>query len=360
MKVAFVHDYLIQDGGAERVLLALHELYPEAPIFTLFHDPKRTHEGFRNARIIHSRLNRLPFAPRRYQWYLPLMPRAIEEFDLTGFDLVLSSSSSFAKGVIAAPHALHICYLHTPTRFLWQERVGYVNELPQPAIVKKFLPPVLHRLRQWDYTAAQRPDVIVTNSATSLARIKRYYRREASVIHPPVETDAIPFSTHRGSYWLAGGRLVAYKRFDLVVRAFAKLNLPLKIFGDGPERKKLQNLAGSKTTFLGRVDDRAKIELYQHAIAYLAPQVEDFGIANIEAMSAGRPVIAFGEGGAGETILPGITGEHLEVQCWEDIGNAVIRFDPTRYDPLRIHAHAGQFSKTVFQERIRALIAASV
>lgn len=355
-KVALVHDYLIQDGGAERVLLAFHELYPRAPIFTLFHHPERSHEGFKHADIRPSPLNRLPFAKKHYQWYLPLMAEAVESFDLTGYDIVLSSSSSFAKGVIADPAGLHICYLHTPTRFLWQERLGYVNDLPKPKIVKRFLPSFLHRLRQWDRLAAERPDILLTNSRTSQARISRFYQRPSSIIEPPVDIDRIPLSVKPGSFWLTGGRLVAYKRFDLVVRAFAKLNLHLKIFGDGPEREKLKKLAGPKTEFLGHIPEQAKLDLFQNAIAFLHPQIEDFGITAVEAMAAGRPIIAFGQGGAAETVLDGITGEFFEVQCWEDIGNAALRFDPSRYDPRRIRAHAERFSKTRFKERIKSFI----
>ena len=281
------------------------------------------------------------------------MPQAIEEFDLQRYDLVISSSSSFAKGLIAAPHALHICYLHTPTRYLWQERMGYVNEQRMPSIVKRFLPSYLHRLRQWDFQAATRPDHILTNSLLSQARIKRYYARSSVVLPPPVDVEQIPLSTRPGTYWLTGGRLVAYKRFDLVVRAFAKLNMPLKIFGEGPELKKLKKMAGPKTEFLGHISETAKKELFREAIAFLHPQIEDFGITAVEAMAAGRPVIAFGQGGATETVLNGVTGQFFEVQTWEDIGNAAIRFDPSSYDPRRIRAHAEYFSKEHFKKRIR-------
>ncbi len=357
MQVAFVHDYLIQDGGAERVLLAMRELYPDAPIFTLFFDPSTSHPEFRKADVRPSFLNRLPFAKRHYQWYLPLMSQAVEQFDLSTYDLVISNTSNFAKGAIASPQSTHICYCHTPTRFLWQERVGYVNELPQPLIIKKLLPPFLHWLRQWDQIAAQRPDVLVTNSHTSQERIRRYYRRQATIIPPPIDTERIPLSSHPGSYWLAGGRLVAYKRFDLVVHAFAKLNLPLKIFGVGPEEKKLRRLAGPRTDFLGHVSEETKADLYGNAIAYIHPQVEDFGITAVEAMAAGKPVIAFGKGGATETVANGVTGTFLEAQCWEDIGNAVIRFDPSVFSPSVIRSYAEPYSKAKFLETMRAFIA---
>ena len=346
--MALVHDYLVQDGGAERTLLALHELYPRAPIFTLFHDPTRMHAGFKGADIRTSHLQKKPFAVRHYQWYLPFHAEAVERMDLSGFDLVISNSSSFAKGAIADPHALHICYMHTPTRFLWQERLGYVNELPQPKLVKRFLPAYLHHLRQWDAAAARRPDYIFTNSRTSQERIRRYYQRDAEVLAPPVDVDRIPLSTKPGIYWLTGGRLVAYKRFDLVVKAFAKLNVPLKIFGEGPEMEKLRKMAGPKTEFLGHITDETKIQLFREAIAFLHPQIEDFGITAVEAMAAGRPIIAFGQGGAAETVMDGVTGTFFEVQCWEDVGNAALRFDPARFDPREIRRHAETFGKARF------------
>src|SRR3990167_5961648 len=310
VRVALVHDYLVQDGGAERVLMALQEIFPSAPTFTLFFDQERAHPSFQTKDIRPSTLQKWPFTRGHEEWTLPFMPMAIEQLDLTGFDLVISSSSSFAKGVIVAPGALHVCYLHTPTRFLWQDRMSYVNDLPQPRIVKNVLPHFLHRLRMWDRLAAERPDVVVTNSETSRRRIERYYGRDAEVIHPPVDVATFQRADGPGSYWLTGGRLVGYKRFDLTVRAFAKLNLP----------------------------------------------IEDFGITAVEAMAAGRPVVAFGEGGARETVRDGVTGRVIEAQTWEDLGDAVIRFDASAYDPIAIHAHAETFSKTRFIEKFGALI----
>lgn len=356
-RIALVHDYLVQDGGAERVLAALQDLFPEAPTYVLLHDPERAHPQFRGRNIISSFLNRWPGSRRHYQWTMPFMPMAIEHFDFTGFDVVISSSSSFAKGIIVPPGTTHVCYCHTPTRFLWQERIGYVNDLPQPAILRTLLPPLLHRLRTWDRLAAERPDIVLTNSHTSRERIKRYYRRDADVLYPPVDVERIKLSKNPGSYWLAGGRLVAYKRFDLIVRAFKKLNLPLKIFGIGPEIQKLRSLAGAQTEFIGRVSDEEKYTLYADAIAFLHPQVEDFGIAAVEAMAAGKPVITYRLGGGAETVIPGVTGEYLETQSWESIGDAVIRFQPEKYQPEVIRAHAETFSRQAFQDRFRQFLA---
>lgn len=374
-RVALVHDYLLQDGGAERVLQALQEIYQGAPTFTLFYDPDRAHAGFKEREIRTSMLQKWPLTKNREEWTLPFMPMATEHLDLSGFDVVISSSSSFAKGVIAPPGSLHVCYLHTPTRFLWEDRMSYVNDLPQPKVIKRVLPHFLHKLRMWDRLAAERPDVLITNSETSRKRIYRYYGREATVIHPPVDIHRISFApqnleqirtlntkdeTERlirsGDFWLTGGRLVGYKRFELTVQAFKKLNVPLKIFGTGPEISKLRRLAGTHTEFLGHISDEEKMRLYAEAIGFIHPQVEDFGIMAIEAMAAGKPVIAYGKGGARETVLPGVTGEFIEAQTWEDIGDAVIRFDPNKYDPVAIRAHAEGFSKERFKERFMLLI----
>ena len=352
LRIALVHDYLVQDGGAERVLGAFQRIFPQAKTHVIVHNPKRTHPDFKDKEIITSFLNKWPLAKRYYQWYLPLLPIAVEHLDLSNFDLILTSSSSFAKGVIAPAGSKHVCYLHTPTRFLWEHRIGYLADLPQPKIIRKALPWLLHRLRIWDKMAADRPDFLLTNSETSRQRIKRHYGRDADVIYPPVDVDRIPLSRHPGDYWLAGGRLVAYKKFDLIVKAFAKLNMPLIVFGVGPELDRLKRLAGRKTAFVGQVNDQEKVKLYRHAVGFVNPQIEDFGITAIEAMAAGRPVIAFGQGGAAETVIPGKTGVFIEAQSWEDIGDAVIRYRLGAYQPEAIRKHAEQFSYAAFEDKL--------
>ncbi len=347
-RIALVHDYLVQDGGAERVLLTLHRMFPEAPIYVLLHNPNITQGRFDGCEIRTSFLQRLPLTPKRYQWTLPLMPVAVEHFDFSAYDLVISSTSSFAKGIITPPGTAHVCYCHTPTRFLWQERVNYVHDLPQPRTLRPFLLPLLHRIRQWDVLAASRPDVLVTNSETSRTRIRRYYHRDAAVITPPVDVDAFSVSGAPGSYWLTGGRLVPYKRFDLTVRAFTKLNIPLVVFGTGPEEKKLRKMAGRNTTFLGHVSDAKRAELYRDAIGFVCPQMEDFGITIIEAMASGRPVITYGKGGGSESVINGVTGIHLEEQTWEDVGDAIIRFDASQFDPYAIRRYAERYAPARF------------
>lgn len=353
-KVALVHDYLIQDGGAERVLGCLQRLFPEAPTYTILYDPK--HPQAAGKAVRGSFLQKFPFSRHLDQWYMPLMPMAVEQLDLSGYDLVISSSSSFAKGIITAPETKHVCYMHTPTRFLWHDRIGYLNDLRQPRLVRIALLPILHQLRLWDLQAANRPTHLLTNSRTSQARIRRYYGREAEVVYPPVDVSRIPLARDRGSYWLAAGRLVGYKRFDLIVRAFARLRLPLKIFGSGPELRRLRAMAGPETEFLGNVPEQKKVELYQGAIGFLYPQIEDFGITAVEAMAAGKPVIAYGAGGGAESVVDGVTGEHIETQSWENIADAVIRFDATKYDPQRIRARAEEFSEDRFKEKMLCYI----
>ncbi len=354
LKVALVHDYLVQDGGAERVLSALQEIFPDAPTFVLLYH--KSHAQAKGRTVIPSFLQRWPLALRKYQWYMPLMPTAVESINLTGFDLVISTTSLFAKGVIAPADAVHVCYCHTPTRFLWQERFGYLSNLPYARIFHVFAPFWFHELRLWDQLAAGRPDYMVTNSQTSRERIMRCYRREASVIPPPVDTDKIQLTTNLGTYWLAGGRLVKYKRFELVIRAFNDLNLPLKIFGTGPEERKLRRLANKNINFLGYVPEGEKVQLYQSAIGFLAPQIEDFGITSVEAMSAGKPIITCRKGGGAETVIDGVIGRHVDVQHWEDLRDAVLRFDASHFNPATIRAHAEQYSRERFQSSIRKFL----
>jgi glycosyltransferase involved in cell wall biosynthesis len=353
MKLALVHDHLIQDGGAERVLRVFQELFPDAPTFTLLYDPERMGEAFLGKDIRTSFLQRIPGATGKYRWLLPLMPAATESYDLSGFDVVLSSSSAFAKGVITPPGSVHICYCHTPTRYLWSDTHSYVQELRASRPVKAILPVVLHRLRIWDRMTADRVDRFVANSATVAGRIRKYYGRGSDIIHPPVETSRFSPGGGAGGYFLAGGRLVPYKRLDLVVRAFNRTGLPLKVFGDGPQFDELRLEARRNIEFVGRVDDEAKAELYRGAIAYLNPQEEDFGITAVEAMASGRPVIAYRSGGALETVLEGTTGEFFDDQEWEDLASTVIRFDPSRYDPAAIRRHAMQFDAEIFKKKMR-------
>lgn len=356
MRVALVHDHLTQYGGAERVLEALQAIWPEAPTYTLHYDPATMGSTFGHKRIVTSFLERFPFASRIFRWLLPLMPMATESYDLSGFDVVISNSSAFSKGVITSPKTLHLCYCHTPTRYLWSDAGSYVEELRVPGIVKLLLPFMLHRLRTWDQLAASRVDYFFANSQTVRERIKKYYRRDSEVVYPPVDVNRFAISEAPKTYYLTGGRLVAYKRFDIVVEAFTKLGKPLKIFGTGPELAALKRRAGKNIEFVGRVSDDERARLFAEAIAFINPQEEDFGITPVESMASGRPVIAYRKGGALETVIDGQTGILFDEQSWEELADTVLQFDHTRFDPEAIRKHAEQFATAVFRQAIYARV----
>lgn len=357
MKVALVHDHLIQIGGAEKVLQVLARMYPDAPIFTLLYEEKNMNGLFPKDRIRPSFLQKWPLALSHYQWYLPLMPHATESYDLSGFDLVISSASGMAKGVITGPETTHICYCHTPTRYLWSHTHEHLKTLKRNRLTKYGIYPFLPSLRTWDFQAAQRPNFMVANSETVKARIEKYYHRDSTVIFPPVETKKFSVSEKPGEYFLIGGRLVAYKRYDIAIRAMNAIGARLKVFGTGPEEKFLRSIAKPNIEFVGPVDDVVKAELYKNAIAFLHPHVEDFGITAVESMASGRPVIAFGEGGAAETVVPGLTGLFMGEQTPESLLSAIDKFRPQDFDPKKIAEHAENFSEERFIERMSAFVA---
>lgn len=351
MRVALVHDYLSQDGGAERVLKALHEIWPEAPIFVLFHDKEKI-DYLPAEKITESFLAKMPGIKNWFQWYLPLMPVATEQLSLRDFDVVISSASIFAKGVITSPYTLHISYCHTPPRFLWSDSNEYLSDLKRSVLIKIFLPTIVHRLRLWDQLSTQRVDHFIANSATVQKRIGKFYRRDSAVIHPPVETNRYQIAKNLGDYYAAGGRLVPYKRLDLAIQTFNRLKWPLKIFGSGVEEKYLRNLAKPNIEFVGKISEEEKIKLLSRARAFIHPQNEDFGITPVEAMAAGRPVIAYGEGGATETVIAGETGLFFPQQTWESLLHTVLNFNPYTWDSEKIRQHAQQYSADIFKQNM--------
>lgn len=357
-RVALVHDHLGQDGGAERVLEVLQNMYPGAPTYTLVHNPARANKVFLNRDIRTSFIQRMPFGVKHYQWYLPFMANAVERYDLNGYDLVISNSASFARGVITLPQTLHIDYCHSPTRYLWSDTHRYVDELTYPGFVKKLIPFTLSKVRQWDRIAADRVDVFFSNSRTVQRRVTKYYRRDSIIMHPPVNVRGFSIGTV-GNYYLIGGRLVAYKRYDLAVKAFNRLGIPLKIFGSGPEEQNLRKMAKSNIEFLGRVSHADMQKLYQGCIAFLHPQEEDFGITPLEANACGRPVIAYAAGGALETVIPGVSGVFFEEQEWESLADTILRFTPESFNPVTIRAHAEQFDTEHFKKRFSDAVEAA-
>ena len=356
MKLALVHDYLIQDGGAEKVLKEFHEVFPEAPTYALLFDKSKVDPAYKARVVRTSFLQKIPLALKKYQWLLPLMPIATETYDLAEFDVVLSSSSAFSKGVITKPDTLHICYCHTPTRYLWSDAVSYVQELRVPGFVKALLPPLLSRLRMWDKQAAERVDLFIANSEAVRRRIKKYYHRDALVIYPPVDVAKFSISPNPKTYFLAGGRLVSYKRYDLIIEACNRLRLPLKIFGSGPVEDELKRMAGPTVEFLGRVSDEDKARLYADCMAFVNPQEEDFGITIIEALASGRPVIAYHRGGALETVVEGINGTFFNEQSWEELADTLLRFDHTKFDPALVRQSAERFSTENFRKSVAHIV----
>lgn len=356
MNVALVHDHLNQIGGAERVVLALHKTWPQAPLYTLAHDPKKIRDFFNGLNIQTSFIQKLPWSLAHLRWYLWLMPAAIEAFNLSPFDVIISSASAFGKGVITPPRSLHICYCHTPTRYLWSDANTYVDDLGGGALIKKILPLVLNRLRMWDQLAAQRVDYFVANSRFVAGRIKRYYNRESAVIYPPVDVHNYPH-IEKGDYFVIASRLRPYKKVDIAIKAFNRLNIPLVIIGDGEEGDRLKKIAGPTIVFTGQIGEAEKKRLLSGALGFIHPQEEDFGIAAVEAMAAGTPVIAFGRGGVKETIEEGITGTFFEEQTWQSLADAVIRFRKfATWDYERIRDHAQQFSEERFREEMQRFV----
>lgn len=355
MKIALVHDYLTQDGGAEKVLDAFRRVWPDAPIFVLFHDSDAL-SRYKEADVRESFLAKIPGARKKYQWLLPLMPMATERHDLSDFDVVLSSTSAFAKGVITGPETLHISYCHTPTRYLWTDSKQYISDLKYNPLIKAFLPRLMHRMRIWDKMSTDRVDHFIANSDTVRARIAKYYRRDSDILYPPVDVGAFEISSDVGDYFLTGGRLVPYKRNDLIIHVFNRLKWPLKIFGDGPDLPALKKIAGPTIEFLGRVSDSERRELMARAKAFIHPQVEDFGITPVESMASGRPVIAYPVGGARETVIPGKTGIFFDDQSWESLLDAVMHFDHTSWNSEKIRAHALRYANETFDQNIKAYV----
>jgi len=359
MKIALVHDFFTQWGGGERVLRTFGEIWPDAPIYLLVKDPQLLDEFLPGRQVIPSFLQDWPGMPGAYKYYLALMPKAIESFDLSGFDVVLSDSSSFAKGVITKPPTKHVCYLHTPTRYLTSDKDEYIANapIPLPFIGRPVIKTLVKCLQKWDLQASKRPDYIIVNSRYIAKRTERYYGRTPDeVIFPPVDTGKFRIADKTGDYWLVLGRNEPYKKTDLAILSANKLALKLKVVGGGTCLEELKRMAGPTIEFLGRVSDDQLADLYAHAIGLIFPPKEDAGMTPLEAMASGRPVIAYGEGGALESIVPGVTGEFFAEQSIESLVGALKNFRPEKYDPQKIRAHAMKFDKEVFKQKIKKIV----
>lgn len=359
-RVALVHDWLNQIGGAENVLEELVTLFPTAPVYTSMYAAKQMPETYRSWPIHTSFMQHLPGVATHHQLYLPLYPAAFSQFDLSEYDIVISNKSGFCHGVQTANHqkrATHICYCLTPTRFLWM--YNQYRQREQLWRLSAVLKPVLRLLRRWDWQAAQQVDHFIAISTTVQERIRTLYGRDSTVIHPPVDTRYFTpeATTQRDNdfedYYLIVSRLIPYKRIDLAIQAFNQLpHEKLLIVGEGRDGAALREQAGPNVTFLGRQPREEIRQLLRRCKAFLFPGLEDFGIAPVEAMSAGRPVLAFGGGGALDTVVPGVTGELFPEQRWESLHTTLEQFQPSAYDPMACHAQAEQFDVAHFRRRL--------
>jgi len=356
MKIALVHDYLVQYGGAERVLEAFCEMFPNAPIYTMVYDEKLTNGAFKGHKVHTSFLQRIPLVSSHHRAYPLLMPIAIEQFDLSTYDIVLSDSNSFAKGVLTNPDTLHITYCHTPMRYAWDNCHRHIREFKYSKITKKLLPFGINYLRLWDKISSDRPDAYIANSRFVASRIKKYYDKESTVINPPVSSDNFKISDKIKDYYLIVGRALPYKRFDIVIAAFNELGLPLKIIGKGPEIEKLKKMAQKNIEFLGYLDDQKTSEYYSRCKALIFPSEEDFGITPLEAMASGRPVIAYEGGGAVETVINDETGIFFREQSSASVMEAVKRFDQKKFNPEKVRRHALEFDQNIFKKKMNDFI----
>lgn len=355
MKVAIVHYWLVNMRGGEKVVEALCRMFPQADIFTHVYDPERVSPTIRAHKVTTSFIASLPGAKRHFRRYLPLMPMALEQLDLRGYDLILSSESGPAKGVIPPPDSAHLCYCHSPMRYLWNMFHEYRDGAG--SVTRLLMPPLAHYLRNWDALSATRVDRYVANSRTVASRIARYYHRDSDVVFPPVDVDAFAPSTDIDDYYLMAGELVGYKRPDLAVRSFNRLGKKLVVVGGGEMLPAIRALAGPTVTVLGPQPFDALRRHYARSRALVFPGEEDFGIVPVEAMASGRPVLAFRKGGATETVVDEVTGLFFDEQTVEALEAGVVEIERRRFDPQRIVEHARRFSPQHFERRLGAIVA---
>ena len=352
-RVALIHDFLLDLRGAERVFAAICDTWPDAEVFTAVYDEHGTEGRFAGRTIHTSFLQRLRPTSRTFRPLLPLYPHAVESFDLRGYDTVISSSSAWAHGVLVDPGAVHVSYCHNPFRYAWTEREATLRA--RHPLVRPALRVLLSQWRQWDWIAAQRVDRYVANSRTTAERVRRYLGREATVLYPPVEIDRFTPGVV-GERYVVLAELMAHKRIDVAVEAFSRVGLPLVVIGDGPEGRRLRRLAGPTVTFTGRISDARVAELLTSARALVVTAVEEFGIAAVEALAAGRPVIALGEGGVLESVQEGVTGAFYEANDAGALAGTVLAFDALAVDPAACRAAAERFSVRRFQHRLAAIV----
>ncbi len=359
MKVALVHDFLVKLGGAERVLKVLFEMYPKADIFTLFYDEKAVGDVFPKESVKTSWLQKLPkFLRKRYRFFTHKFPSAVENFDLESYDLVISSSTAFSHGIITTLKTKHICYCHSPMRYAWDWAGEYRVENEIKGIKKFLYAPLVKYLREWDFVACDRPDMYVANSENVQRRIKKYYKMDSEVIYPPVDIERFRVTEGNQDYFLVVSTLTPYKKIDLAVQMFNKIGRKLVIIGDGPHREYLERIAGDNIEFLGFKSDDVVKEYMQNCRGFIFPGEEDFGIAPVEAMACGKPVLGYYRGGLSESVVPGKTGEFFyepTVESMED-GLARLMYNEQFYKPHSIRRHASQFSREEFEKKMKRAV----
>jgi len=353
MKIALVYDRVNKIGGAERVLQALHEIWPKAPLYTAVYYPPGA-PWADDFEVIPSFLNKWPLAKKHHEFYPWLTPFVFESFDFTDFDLVISVTSAEGKGIMTKPETKHLCYCLTPTRYLWS---GY-NDYFFNKGLRWLTGPVVGWMRAWDQVAAQRPDEYIAISQEVQRRIKKYYHRESIVLYPPVDTEKFypAGKNQKGDYFLIVSRLVPYKKIDLVIQAFNQLKMPLKIIGTGTEENRLKEMAKGNIEFLGQLTDQELLSYYQNCRALVFPQQEDFGLVPLEAQACGRPVIAFAGGGALETVIEGKTGTFFKPQKTKALVEKIRSFKEKNYQPEDCRTNAEKFGKIIFKQNFKKLV----
>jgi glycosyltransferase involved in cell wall biosynthesis len=356
LKLALVHELLVKLGGAEKVLKVLADEFPEAPIYTLLHNAKKTDEWF-GGKKIHPSMIQTPYSfYSNHRVFLPWMSKAIEQFDFHHYEVVISSSSAFAHGIKIGPNTKHICYCHSPMRYAWDYTHEYTKDYSP---FKRFMVArTLNKIRQWDFETASRPDLLIANSKHVQKRIQKYWRRDSEVVYPPVDVKRFTPTRHHEDYFLIVSALTPFKRIELAIHTFNKIKRNLVVIGDGAQREWLQSISRPNIEFLGRKDDHVVRDYLENCRALVFPGEEDFGIVPVEAMAAGKPVLAFGKGGVLESVQPGISGEFFFEQTPQSLEDGLARLmaNENHYDTLGIRKIAEPFDTFVFKEKMKALV----
>ena len=356
MRVALVHDWLTGMRGGEKCLEVLCELYPNADLYTLLHNRGTVSAIIEQRKIYTSFIQNLPFSKKQYRRYLPFFPAAIEGFSFREYDLLLSTSHCVAKGAVPQDGALHICYCHTPMRYIWEKYDEYFGKGCTGLFTRMIMPGIAHHLRRWDVRSSDRVHYFIANSQNVRERIRHHYHRDAEVIYPPIDVSQFRISEHNDGYFLIVSAFAPYKRLDLAIKAFNRLGKYLVIVGDGPDERKLRSLAKPNIEFVGRVPPERLAEYYERCTALVFPGEEDFGIVPLEAMASGKPVIAYGKGGALETVVESgtnRTGLFFRDQTVESLLEAIERFRVTTFDTEKIKEHALKFDRDTYKSKMK-------